>query len=131
MDARGIARRGPQARLRPACGTETKRPWGAHRARQVLGRAPQGEPDPTEGRDAPRAGWTGAGGGQTRPIWGRLPERVREQAAALHFEDKLLPMLRMRYPEAHDVSDNVRLYTYVQDMKKTYMKSSPPLGKVR
>lgn len=68
-----------------------------------------------------------------RPIdWlaGFGPES-RERAETLHTEGKLLPLLQRRYPEAHQVSDNARLYTYVQDLKRTYMKSSPPLGKVR
>ena len=68
-----------------------------------------------------------------RPIdWlaGFGPES-RERAETLHTEGKLLPLLQRRYPEAHEVSDNARLYTYVQDLKRTYMKSSPPLGKVR
>lgn len=59
------------------------------------------------------------------------PETVREQATALHRDGKLLPMLQRRYPEAHDISDNARLYRYVQDMKKAHMQRSPPLGKVR
>lgn len=59
------------------------------------------------------------------------PDHLRAQAHALHAEGRLLPMLESRYSEAHQVTDNARLYTYVQDMKRTYMKSSPPLGKVR
>jgi predicted metal-dependent hydrolase len=70
---------------------------------------------------------------QTRPVQylAGYPDSLREQARDLHLAGKLLPMLQARYPEAHEVSDNARLYTYVQDMKKTWMKSSPPLGKVR
>ena len=68
-----------------------------------------------------------------RPVdyLGGYPERVREQAHTLHREGRLLPMLQKRYRETHDITDNARLYTYVQDMKRTFMKSSPPLGKVR
>jgi predicted metal-dependent hydrolase len=68
-----------------------------------------------------------------RPIdyLGGYPDTVRQQAIALHREDRLLPLLQKRYPEAHNIHDNARLYTYVQDMKREYMKSSPPLGKVR
>jgi len=59
------------------------------------------------------------------------PEELRVQARELHVAGRLIPMLQKRYPEAHAVTDNARLYQYVQDMKKTYMKSSPPLGKIR
>ena len=59
------------------------------------------------------------------------PEEFRARADVLKAQGKLIPMLAARYPEAHDVPDNAALYRYVQDMKKTYMRSSPPLGKVR
>ncbi len=59
------------------------------------------------------------------------PEEFRERAMALHAEGALLPRLQARYNEAHNVRDNSTLYVYVQDMKQTFMKSSPPLGKVR
>ena len=60
-----------------------------------------------------------------------FPPDWRTRAEALHAEGRLLPVLQRRYPEAHDVRDNARLYRYVQDMKRSHMKSSPPLGKVR
>ena len=68
-----------------------------------------------------------------RPVdyLGGYPETVREQAHDLHRAGRLLPMLQKRYAESHNVTDNARLYAYVQDMKRSFMKSSPPLGKVR
>ncbi len=60
-----------------------------------------------------------------------FPEDFRIRADALKTAGTLLPMLEGRYPDAHDVRDNASLYRFVQHMKKTSMKSSPPLGKVR
>ena len=60
-----------------------------------------------------------------------FPADARARIEAVHAEGKLLPRLRKQYPDHHDVRDNGRLYAYVQDLKKTYLRSSPPLGKVR
>lgn len=60
-----------------------------------------------------------------------FPAQLRARAEAMDAEGTLLPLLRRRYPEAHEVHDNAALYRYVQEAKREHMKSSPPLGKVR
>jgi len=60
-----------------------------------------------------------------------FPADARAQVTSLHEAGQLLPRLRAKYPDEHEVTDNARLYAYVQDLKKTYLRSSPPLGKVR
>ncbi|MFT4625100.1 MAG: putative metal-dependent hydrolase [Myxococcota bacterium] len=60
-----------------------------------------------------------------------FPSELRERAEAMHADGRLLPLLQRRYPEAHVVRDNAALYTYVQDLKRSHMKSAPPLGKIR
>ncbi len=59
------------------------------------------------------------------------PPEVAEKAWQMHQRGELLPRLLAHYTEPNPVTDNARLYTYVQDLKRTYMKSSDPLGKVR
>ena len=59
------------------------------------------------------------------------PEDWRARAAELKGEGRLLPILQRRYPDPHDVRDNAALYRYVQELKRSHMKSAPPLGKVR
>ncbi len=68
---------------------------------------------------------------QTIDYLGGYPERIRDEAAALQAEGRLLPLLRARYPEPNEVRDNAALVAYVKAMKSEYMKSSPPLGKIR
>ncbi len=62
---------------------------------------------------------------------GGFPPELRERAVAMHEAGRLLPTLQSRYTEVHEVRDNARLYRYVQDMKQEYLRSSPPLGKIR
>jgi hypothetical protein len=59
------------------------------------------------------------------------PADFRAQAASLKASGVLLERLEARYTTPHDVQGNAQLYAYVQDLKRTWMKSSPPLGKVR
>ena len=56
---------------------------------------------------------------------------IRTKAHALRDSGQLIAHLEARYPEPHQVSNNALLYTYVQQLKRHHMKSSPPLGKVR
>jgi len=64
------------------------------------------------------------------PLSGAHPE-VRAKAEALAASGELLRRLRARYPDRNEISNNALLYAYAQDLKRTYMKSSDPLGKVR
>jgi hypothetical protein len=64
------------------------------------------------------------------PLMGMHPD-VRSKVDALAASGELMHRLRTRYPEQHDITHNAALYAYVQDIKRTYMKSSDPLGKVR
>jgi predicted metal-dependent hydrolase len=70
---------------------------------------------------------------QPRPIdyLAGFPEEVRAHASALRDEGVLEERLLARYPEQHEITTNAALYAYVQDLKRTHLRSSPPLGKVR
>jgi len=56
---------------------------------------------------------------------------ARARIEALHAAGELLPRLQARYPDRHEINNNALLYAYVQDLKKTYLQSAPPLRKVR
>jgi len=56
---------------------------------------------------------------------------TRERAVALKAAGELEPLLLARYPEQHEIRDNSRLWTYVQEIKKDYLRQSPPLTKVK
>lgn len=59
------------------------------------------------------------------------PPELRARVAALLESGRLVERLQARYGGSHDVTNNAALYEYVQDLKRTHMRSSPPLGKVR
>lgn len=59
------------------------------------------------------------------------PAELRAQVQGLQAQGRLLPWLQSRYPDPPQVTNNAQLYAYAQDLKRTHMKSSPPLGKVR
>ena len=60
-----------------------------------------------------------------------FPDQLRRRLQELHAEGVLLERLRQRYPGTHQVHNNAALRAYVQDIKRTYLRSSQPLGKVR
>lgn len=60
-----------------------------------------------------------------------FPEEVRVRAHALRDEGVLGARLKAQYPGTHEIQNNAALYTYVQDLKREHLRSSPPLGKVR
>lgn len=62
---------------------------------------------------------------------GGYPEDFRARAHELKASGQLLQRLEARYGTPHTIQNNAALYTYTQDLKRTYLKSSPPLGKVR
>ena len=53
-----------------------------------------------------------------------FPAQVRERAAALKEQGLLEGRLLERYPGRHDIQNNALLYSYVQDLKRTWMRSS-------
>ena len=62
---------------------------------------------------------------------GGYPDELVQQAGVLRARGVLLDRLLETYPEPNSVTNNALLHSYVQDLKRTYLKSSPPLGKVR
>jgi predicted metal-dependent hydrolase len=70
---------------------------------------------------------------QPRPVdyLAGFPEEARARARELKERGLLEERLLQRYPDRHDIQGNAALYAYVQDLKRTHLRSSPPLGKVR
>ncbi len=60
-----------------------------------------------------------------------FPDEIQAQVRKLAERGELQRRLAIRYGERHEVQSSTALYTYVQDLKRRYMRSSPPLGKVR
>ena len=58
------------------------------------------------------------------------PEDVVSQVRALIEQNMLDTYLRARYPERHTITTNTALFDYVQEIKRTYMKKSPPVHKI-
>ena len=64
-------------------------------------------------------------------VLGALSDAQRARAAAMKAAGELEPAILARYPDRHSIVDISRLVAYVQDIKREYMRSSPPLQKVR
>ena len=60
-----------------------------------------------------------------------FPDEFRERAVMLRDTGALQQRLAKRYPNLHQIQSNSALYSYVQELKRTYLRSSPPLGKIR
>ncbi|MDA3811053.1 MAG: DUF45 domain-containing protein [Spirochaetaceae bacterium] len=58
------------------------------------------------------------------------PENVINQVKDLIKYNKLKLYLQSRYPDLHEIKTNTALFSYIQDIKKTYMKKSSPIHKV-
>ena len=58
------------------------------------------------------------------------PEDLIAQVETLFEQKKLESYLKSRYPENHDITTNKALYSYIQELKKTYMKKAPPIHKI-
>ena len=58
------------------------------------------------------------------------PEELIEQVETLYKHNKLESYIKSRYSESHEITSDKALFNYIQDLKKTYMKKSPPLHKV-
>jgi predicted metal-dependent hydrolase len=62
---------------------------------------------------------------------GGYPDEIRSRAARLREAGVLESRLLERYPDQHEVQNNAALRAYVMDLKQEYLRSSPPLAKVR
>ncbi len=60
-----------------------------------------------------------------------FPPEVRARVEVMRVSGELQARLDERYPDRHEVQNNAALYTYVHDLKREYLRQSPPLGKVR
>lgn len=58
------------------------------------------------------------------------PEQLLAQVRTLIAEQRLGEVLRKRYPDQHDISNDKALWAYTLEMKNRYMRSAPPLNKV-
>ena len=58
------------------------------------------------------------------------PEDIKQQVELLITNGKLKTYLLNKYPTPHEISSDKQLYQYVNEFKKTYMRSTPPLSKV-
>lgn len=58
------------------------------------------------------------------------PLYLVQQAQSLLDDDKIGTMLLKKYPDIHSYRTDKTLYVYCQELKNTYLKQSPPLGKV-
>ena len=68
---------------------------------------------------------------KTVDLLGAYPQETQDQAHALRESGELATILLKRYPDQHTITDNAALYRYVMDLKRSYMKQSPPLSKIR
>jgi hypothetical protein len=59
------------------------------------------------------------------------PEAMQAQALHLREQGVLEARLDEQYPGRHSITNNAALYTYAQDLKRQFLRSSPPLAKVR
>jgi len=58
------------------------------------------------------------------------PEPLVQQADALWRAGELMPVLRRRHDETHQVRDDAALYDYVQALKTRYLRKAEPLQHV-
>jgi predicted metal-dependent hydrolase len=58
------------------------------------------------------------------------PDNLIIQVETLIAQNKLDYYLQSRYPLKHDIHNNRALFTYVQDIKRTYMKKASPIHKI-
>lgn len=65
-----------------------------------------------------------------RSLLSGYPEELIEQVETLYKHNKLERYIKSRYSESHEITSDKALFNYIQDLKKTYMKKSPPLHKV-
>lgn len=59
------------------------------------------------------------------------PQQVLEQATALLSQGRLRDTVERRHPEPHAVRNDRALADYVGELKSRFMRSSPPLARVK
>ena len=62
---------------------------------------------------------------------GGYSEELRDKALRARREGTLEARLLERYSVGHDITNNAALYEFAQELKRTHLRSSPPLAKVR
>lgn len=58
------------------------------------------------------------------------PEHLLKGARSLYESGKLADFILGKYPEVHMYKNDKALASYVQDIKKSYMKKSAPISKI-
>ena len=58
------------------------------------------------------------------------PEQIKQQVQTLLEEERLGAYLQAKYKTGHEIQNHKALYRFTQDLKKQYLKQSPPLSKV-
>ena len=58
------------------------------------------------------------------------PEQLVDQVEKLYNSGKLAFYLESRYPDKHEIKSDKALYDYIRELKKSFMKKSPPVHKV-
>jgi predicted metal-dependent hydrolase len=58
------------------------------------------------------------------------PEPLQQQIRQLIDEQRLGEYLERRYPQRHQVQSDKALYSYVQQLRQTHLKSAPGIDKV-
>ncbi|MGL4725421.1 MAG: M48 metallopeptidase family protein [Scandinavium sp.] len=58
------------------------------------------------------------------------PEPLLAQVRTLIAEQRLGEVLKKRYPESHDITNDKALWAFTQELKNRYMRSAPPINKV-
>lgn len=59
------------------------------------------------------------------------PQPIQQQAAELVQSGRLSHYLQSKYPHRHQIQNDKALYSYVNTLKTSYMRNSPPLSQVR
>ena len=59
------------------------------------------------------------------------PAPLLQQVHQLIDDGQLGPMLRKRYPQAHEIRSDKALFDYTQDLKSRHMRNAAPLNLVR
>lgn len=59
------------------------------------------------------------------------PQSIQQQATELLSSGKLAQYLDSKYPQPHQVQSDKALYQYVNELKNSFMRNSPPLSQVR
>lgn len=59
------------------------------------------------------------------------PQHIQQQAAGLLQRGQLASYINNKYPLAHQIQSDKALYSYINELKNSHMRNSPPLSQVR